>query len=465
MNPFERHIREKLQGFRPEAPADAWKRFESRLDDADGFDRVVREKLERHQERYRQGHWRVLRDALDRQGRMLRDIHLARSLEAALLLLLVYALWNLPFGGSSSESSPLVSTGTLRSDALPDQDVATLRESFERTVGTKSSPASIPSTSSESVDAPDNLQHGISPHPSLAEGPLLLHLPLAEGSLPADINVAAITLPTELPSELAPFPVLAALPALEGNRISRSDQSPSPAWPQVNAPRRFRHRISMSLGRDLHHILTPYDHLLSNRGYDQWAGGNSGSFGYTWEGRRWGIRTHVAYHDLGYLPKPFTEVFDGDMQRGYFTESLQTIELNLISVDLQVSGSLLRLGAWNLYAVTGIGAHMAFLANYDRRQEYLPGTDPLPGGEIPQPTRPSKTSQKRFADGILEGGGFAENSFLTLDGGIGFERHLNGRFSIFQENTMRINPFNRSLGPNNDRIHSLGLAAGVRMLL
>lgn len=465
MNPFERHIREKLDGHRPELPADAWQRFTHRLDEAERFDQAVRDKLARLDSRYQPAHWRMLRNQLDRRARMLRDLHLTRGLELALFFLLMYSLGNLPHTVIPSPWDEQAHIETPRSSDLTVSATPIHTKPTEITpagLGT-ASPVEASATAFRGADRPNDE----APHNTLSS----IDLPIAyskEGLAPPMEDGSAISpipFDTEAPVEQAVLTPTAVQP-LQSPAVSILPAGkPSVQIPLVQAHRRFRHRVSLSLGRDLHHILTPYDHLLSNRGYDQWAGGNSGSFGYTWEGRKWGIRTHLAYHDLGYLPKPFTEVFDGDMQRGYFTESIKTIELNLLSVDLQVSRSIARLGSWNLYAVAGIAGHMAILANYDRRQEFLPGTDPLPAGETPQPTRPSKISQKRFADGIIEGGGFAENSFLTLDGGFGFERHLNGRISLFQENTLRLNPFRRSLGPNNDRINSLGLTAGVRVLL
>lgn len=466
MNPFDRDIREKLEGHRPDRPADAWQRFADRLDETERFDRTLRNKLSRHQARYQPAHWHSLRDRLDRQSRMLKDLHLSRGLELALLFLLIYTLGNLPHTGipSTWRHTTVASTSNpqaTRALALAVQEGSTGEKTSSpskvaaEATGPQARAGSAPMSGFSTPEAWSG-ESGTKA-PTDAAGPELL--PDGPG-VPESFQTETGAAETRAGSAFARVDPV--------DRVETSllvTEKPLLQVPSVEAPKRFRHRISLSLGRDLHHILTPYDHLLSNRGYDQWAGGNSGSFGYTWEGRKWGIRTHLAYHDLGYLPKPFTEVFDGDMQRGYFTESIKTIELNLLSVDLQVSRSLARLGSWNLYAVAGIAGHMAILANYDRRQEFLPGTDPLPAGETPQPTRPSKISQKRFADGIIEGGGFAENSFLTLDGGFGFERHLNGRISLFQENTLRLNPFRRSLGPNNDRINSLGLTAGVRVLL
>lgn len=118
-----------------------------------------------------------------------------------------------------------------------------------------------------------------------------------------------------------------------------------------------------------------------------------------------------------------------------------------------------------MYALAGGPCHFAFQANYDRKQQFLPGVDPLMPGEIPQPTHPSKISQKRFADGLFEGGTLEENYYLSLDVGLGLEKHLNGRISIFLEQTYQHNPFKKSLGPNQDRINSLSLLAGTRILL
>lgn len=216
---------------------------------------------------------------------------------------------------------------------------------------------------------------------------------------------------------------------------------------------------------DLHAVMTPYDHLLVKRGYDQWSAGFGAAMGYSWEGRRWGLRAQLTYRHLYYLPKPYVEVFDGDMQRGYFTESIRNIELNMASIGLQVSRHVATTGRWRWYALTGGSMHIAVLANYDRKQSHIPGIDPVNPGEWPTPQQSSLTSEKRFADGFFEGGNLEENYYLSLDIGGGVERHLGGRISLFAEPVYHHNPFQKSLGPNRDRISTLSLFTGLRVLL
>ena len=144
-----------------------------------------------------------------------------------------------------------------------------------------------------------------------------------------------------------------------------------------------RHRVSMAINGDINYIMTPYDQLLVKRGYDQLVSGYGGSIGYAWEWPRWALRTSLAYHRKCYLPKPYTEVFDGDFERGYFSATLRDIELNLLSLSVQGQRTISRRNRWHTYGLIGGTGHMAFQANYDRKESYTPGVDPQ-GGEIPE---------------------------------------------------------------------------------
>lgn len=231
----------------------------------------------------------------------------------------------------------------------------------------------------------------------------------------------------------------------------------------VSTEANIRHRVSMGINGDINYVMTPYDQLLVKKGYDQLVSGYGGAIGYAVEGPKWGFRTSLAYHRKYYLPKPYTEVFDGDIQRGYFSETLRDIELNLLSLSVLGQRSLTRVNRWHAYGLIGGTAHLAFQANYDRKQSYTPGADPNPNGVTPEPTTDSKTSLKRYADGFFEGGTLAENSYLTLDLGVGLERHLSGRTSLFIEPVYQHNPFQKSLGPNKDRINTLSISIGARI--
>ena len=472
---FDDKIKAQLENHSTPLPAGAWDRFALDLNHSESeahvFDDAVKVILDSHQSRYQSKHWQILKSSLDKQSKRLFDIHLAKTMEAAFVLLIAFALWpgykevsELPVPDTTVPVNPSYQEHRLDIAQIPLIDQTTLPSQ------TKVAKGGGPASNANSA--------GLSRKKTINDGKSHTAWPLSSNAESASDHTDLIPLSDPEYSEKVVTVATADLSITSHNRLilqgipAKSTQllAEIPAdWGannQIQQPvEKLRQRVSMAVLGDIHYIMTPHDHLLSKRGYDQLASGYGATIGYTLEGRKWGLRTQLGYRHLYYLPKPYTEVYDGDMQRGYFTESIRNIELNMLSIGFQLSRTVTRLGSWHMYALAGGTCHFAFQANYDRKQQFLPGVDPLMPGEIPQPTHPSKISQKRFADGLFEGGTLEENYYLSLDVGLGIEKHLNGRISIFLEQTYQHNPFKKSLGPNQDRINSLSLLAGTRILL
>jgi hypothetical protein len=475
MSDFDHRIRERLEGHSAERPTDAWDRFAQRWpEDATAedpaFDAFLRHKLEyfqvRHAESIRQHRWHELRLGMDLIRDRVRELWLAKSMEFSLAFLLCFYWW-VPTGEAPLPSPVHPASEPMAELRSHGHDPLSGSGSIERSearpvISRQFNPLDIPAIPLVPPDQPPAAAE-------MASDACAALIAMSEEDTHAQDPADQAGTVGAIGSDQAPVSASLSLPALLPQRSTAlqvdADLSLLDQASRHPSRRRYFHRVSMAVLGDLHYVMTPYDHLLIKRGYDQLASGYGAAMGYTWEGRRWGLRAQLTYRHLYYLPKPYTEVFDGDVQRGYFTESIRNIELNLVSMGLQVSRQLATTGRWRWYALTGGSLHMAVLANYDRKQKYLPGSDPLLPGEIPQPQHPSRISQKRFADGFLEGGNMEENYYLSLDLGAGVERHLNGRVSLFAEPVYHHNPFQKSLGPNRDRLSTFTVFSGIRVLL
>ncbi|MCO6486607.1 MAG: hypothetical protein J5I41_12605 [Saprospiraceae bacterium] len=476
MKDFDKKIGDRLREHTTTRPADAWDRFNRQMNASsppsdEAFESFVRHRLEHHQthhtEAIRHRHWQTLRTQMELAAFRLKELWISKCMEATLFLLIFSAIWPVDLSRPDvwpPDAQPRQENSAPRLiPATPDMPpMANLPEQVRTARAVQ---ARIPEGQASAIHDLTEKEFGTKPlagtttdQPSLifprqsAEMAMLesgkLSSPAA-GLIPATDEgiLASLPHPAPAPVTLSHEPAFLPLPVLPDPKI------------------RFSQRVSMAVNGDIHFIETPYDHLLGKVGYNQLSGSYGFVLGYSWEGRKWGLRSQMGYRHVYYLPKPYTEVFDGDIERGYFTETLRNIELNLLSVGIMATRQIARQGAWNTYGLAGGTMHVAFLANYDRKQKYLPGSDPLPSGELPEPVKPSLTSQKRYPDGLFEGGNLEENYYLSMDLGIGIERHLGGRISLFAEPVFHYNPFRRSLGPNNDRIHTLSIYSGIRVLL
>lgn len=469
MKQFDRWIKSELNQYEASRPDAAWEQFANRMDHAQelqaeehAFDQAIKQKLEPFQAPNTTSNWHLLRDKLEKQALIRSEMLRIKVLEAALFALIFITLWQLQPGSSPSQQSTLPVAGlhdkhlgideSASADLALSLDGQQLPQVLQNMSFLSSPPASsIPVVTNRGVSS-GNMSFILPFSQDLIVDSPRSNTAFSQGQL----NLS------ERSTEHGHIDPIELLPTSPLNMLMSDPQMFQTT--SIEQKTTIHHRFSMAINADLNYVMTPYDQLLINRGYDQLASGYGGWIGYAWEGPKWALRTAFAYHRKYYLPKPYTEVFDGDIQRGYFSETLRDIELNLVSLSIHAQRTISRKNRWHTYGLTGGTGHLAFQANYDRKQTYAPGADPQ-GGEIPEPLVPSKTSQKKYADGFFEGGNFAENSYFTVDLGIGIERYLNERTSLFFEPVYQHNPFQKSLGPNRDRINTLSISTGVRVNL
>ncbi len=470
MRQFDRWIKSELNQYEASRPDAAWEKFADRMDHADkiqaeehAFNQAIKEKLDPYQASYKPSHWQSLRVKLEAQAQIRAEMLRIKVLEAALFALIFITLWQLQPGSSSVQQSSLpiasIQNRMLDSDNSTSTDPAL---SIDNQTNQGKQLEGFSQRLNRATSTTTRLSDKTSPSDNLS-----LLMPRSSG-MNTESSISSLSLSQDhlitqvLLIDQGKFDRLDFLPT---SKLTQLVLNPEPLQiVPIEQTSLVRHRISMAINGDLNYVMTPYDQLLVNRGYDQLVSGYGGWIGYAWEGPKWALRTAIAYHRKYYLPKPYTEVFDGDFERGYFSETLRDIELNLLSLSVQGQRTFSRRNHWHSYGLIGGTGHLAFQANYDRKQSYAPGADPQ-GVEIPEPLVPSKTSQKKYADGFFEGGSFVENSYFTIDLGIGIERHLNERASLFFEPVYQHNPFQKSLGPNKDRINTLSLSMGVRVNL
>lgn len=471
MSKLDQQIGDKLNSIQPTIPDGAWKLFEQHKTDraAQEFDQAVKTKIAQSTsgQTHKYSLWDGIIGALQQHSKRTTSINLIKSMETMVIILCL--MW---FNESISPSLQ-IPIHPLAPDfpEQPDPSSVWMRDAvkdIEAVNGiSKQDESTISVTSIHSAArASDIINQPISLKAQDQHALLNMdYIPTVDAYAPdADITEFVKRIePSNLVHSIEKFTLAGSGSPIQEIALSEVNL-PVGNYPNI-PPKRPIHRLHLGFTGDLHLVMTPYDKLLTTIGYEQYAGGYGIQIGYSREFKQWGVRALWSYKKINYQPKPYTEVFDGDVQRGYFTDQIAEVEMNNMVVSGHVTYRLGRNKQWYFYALAGGSGHLAFQANYDRRQRYLPGNDPLAPGEIPTPSQPSKTGQKKFADGFFEGGGLNENLYFTVDIGAGVERRFQGRLSIFLEEVYHHNAFKRSLGPNNDRINTFGTSLGIRMLL
>ncbi|MEZ4949187.1 MAG: hypothetical protein R2784_07345 [Saprospiraceae bacterium] len=238
--------------------------------------------------------------------------------------------------------------------------------------------------------------------------------------------------------------------------------NPLGVGPITNPQSNSRLRVSMFSASEYNYIKTPYDPIYPLEEYSRYAPGYGGGITLGMSFGKWEVETGGIYASKEYEPRVPDEVVGGLLTTGLFTLSFENIQLNMLEVPLNVRYNFGQLQKWRFYGQTGASLHLAMQAHYDK----FPNN--LYSGFARQAIDNSSLGQKKFPDGLLEGGNFEENSYFTANLGLGVERLLSTRWSLFLQPSVQaylLPGYNNGLGPNLDRISTFSILTGARVTL
>jgi len=227
-------------------------------------------------------------------------------------------------------------------------------------------------------------------------------------------------------------------------------------------------KAAMFMVGDYNYIMTPYDRDFDLKSYNHAARGYGMGFTIAFGLGNWEVETGAIYAAKNYKPKSIPEVL-GDFQNGYIENRLKDIELAIIQVPLNVRYNFDKLPDWNFYAMAGTSLNVAVQATYYWDAEY--SSRPQPGSsQSPQEIineESTYNNKKRFSNGWFEGGTFLENRYYTANLGLGMERQLTSKWSVFAQSSYHhtLTGTGLGLGPNKDRLNTISVSVGARATL
>lgn len=208
-------------------------------------------------------------------------------------------------------------------------------------------------------------------------------------------------------------------------------------------------------------IMTPHDPDFDLDAYTHTSLGYGMGFTFGFVLNRWEIETGGIYASNHYETRN-SEII-GDFENGYVDNALK-LELELLKIPLNIRYNFDQLPNWNFYASTGASLNIAmiFTDYFDATYQSTPSNYRDIQSRIQEK---SLYNNKTFSEGFLEGGDFITNRFFTANLGLGIERKVTSKWSVFlQKNYQHTLPFN-GLGPNKDRYNTISIFAGVRATL
>ena len=182
------------------------------------------------------------------------------------------------------------------------------------------------------------------------------------------------------------------------------------------------------------------------------------------------LETGLLYTAKPYQARPVVYVV-GSVQEGFFGEGLKDIEMNIAAIPVGVRYDLYRRSGWRVYAGAGASLQVVLESNYtvaDQSAFRTSSFNPSPSApDGPGALKSTGLNAKNLEGGLLQGGAFADNSFLTASGSLGLERRFSSGLSFFVQPTYHhsVFYFSKGLGPDYERLHTLSLFSGVRVRL
>jgi len=217
---------------------------------------------------------------------------------------------------------------------------------------------------------------------------------------------------------------LTLLTGLDGDNVF------TPAYPRFKVPETIRNSSGFHLG------------FLLSEGAKRLETG----FGF--------IFAHKEYN------APAVTFIQGSLRDGYTTEQLKKIQLNLLQVPVFTRFNIVHKENWRLYASLGATAQVTLSANYFIvHPGFFPSSVALTGK--------TNSVYQNLEEGLMQGGTLIDNVYLSMDMGIGAEKMVSPRTSLFVQSSYQsfVGHVSKGIGPYNDRISTVSFQSGVRINL
>ncbi len=167
----------------------------------------------------------------------------------------------------------------------------------------------------------------------------------------------------------------------------------------------------------------------------------------------------AGYQKWGYVAPQFTEIYRGDGTQDLQFIQLNRIQFNLINFGLFARKYISSSSDWEFFIHFGGGFRLALKSNYRVQSGDLSSIDANRGDltdeELENLPKAPLLFNKNFQEGLFQGGSINENSFMTIDIGGGIVHHLSDNWHLQLSPIFNLSPFSDGLGPNRDRVQSL----------
>ena len=276
---------------------------------------------------------------------------------------------------------------------------------------------------------------------------------VAQVSPQAENNSATEAIAQQSNNSIASNLIVEPTPILQANALEINALNDAPTLPKMLIEKKSKWRIGVSLASATDWISTSFLRNRSLEKQTQIAPNAGATVGISYRRGKWeaesGINFHIKKYEL-----PNIEVITGNFLRsGYAVESPKNLRLSIVSIPLSISYHVKETRRWDMTA------HIGFTANgivdaYEIRDVKV--TAPSAIKNI------SSVELPQYSQGILNGGSWNDNSYITASIGVGVEYKLSKRTSVFIQTSAERHISDRGVGTLNDRINSVNIQGGAK---
>ncbi len=226
-------------------------------------------------------------------------------------------------------------------------------------------------------------------------------------------------------------------------------------------------RVGMFSLMDVNYIMTPYEIIEGTEGVSKFSSfartelGYGGGISMGFRLKKWEIESGAIYSDKLYKARQLQEI-TGNTEDGYLLHEAQDIQLSALSIPLHLRYNFDKSNKWDIYTLAGGSMNTLLQLSYYNTTEYVSDANPSLVSSRAASVVEEKASPAS-AWGVFNNGNFIDNTYFTANLGMGIERYLSSRWSLFLEPTYKHQILSKGFGPDKDRFNTLSILAGAKV--
>ncbi len=462
---LDQAIREKLEQFRPASPLN-WDRMEQRLqaeadkqaqDNNDSFDKSIKNKISPHRIPFNPSHWRRMSARLDARAQWKTLLYRTKAIELGLMLLLFFTVYNFTPIFVAPETSTV-------SQNIDNQSInKEINKDIDENINQNKVPQNTyNNTYNTALQYPTDTYHDAQKSDVQSVVDINDQVAIEEGISFTSSNRAAVA-PSAMNDDKAEKPPVfedvelhefitekANLPSLTILPIDTKQIQANQKLAKVKARHIIAYvanvqyfvqfnRIKIPTGSN-NIFLTDAQYAL-NQGFAINGGVVLGHNQLT---------SGIAYNSLTFASKSRATLTDGSAGIRERAVKMQTL-----SVPFNYAHTF-NTGRFSPFVQLGVAAHFITKAKYDYHTVSYSRVAAMPplAPTTPIPTLP---------DGLLNGGQWVNNAYMSADLGIGGTYKMTSHLSLISQIQYKHFMFNNGFGPNDNRINQLQMATGIQL--